>query len=474
MSNNPLGEVHEQDEKPLGHSQCPTPDPEPSHASPPHGNHDVFVHTQILFGETTVRDASGRERMLRMEDVAQLLLQLNDELTAASTWSQIVATRLRAESALRSDNLKAAVVDFQGALRMFEDNPALGADMLSRAAILHSLGQAYHKLDAPAEAESCYLESLGLYKRLFGRDHFRNFALLQDLGQLCEKRGQIDEATGFYERAFAGRLKELGQNDPDTLNSMQDLASLKAALGDMESALLLLGNAVPALESVFGIQNEKTLHAMNKLSLLYHKAGRDKDSHITCGRAIPPCKTSFGVNGSVTRELVVRYIQTSDGFDFDNEVKDIIDQYRQSRDPDALRVIHRLGRSYMDAGLNRDASELFQGLFEDFLVAKGAEAPETFDALSALCVSREHLDGVEQAIHSYNTLVDMAHKTPEGHHSRKRVGYAEKRIKELNRRRDILTAERNDWGLQEPGQCGNCGNSTTVLCSSKIRNPMPP
>lgn len=405
--------------------------------------------------------------MLEMEDVAKLLTQLNDELTAASTWGEIVAMRLRAESALRSGNLKTASVDLQGALGMLEDTPALDADKLSRAAMLYSLGQANQKLDIPAKSESCYLEALGLYKRSFGRDHFRNFAILQDLGAICEKRGRISEATGLYERAFAGRLKTLGQNDPDTLNSMQDLASLKAALGDMESALLLLENAVPALESVFGLQSERSLHAMNKLSLLYQKASQAEDSNAICSRAIPSSKASFGLSGTVTRELVVRFFQTSDSFDFPAEVKDIIDQYRQARDPDTLRVIHRLGRSYMDAGLNRDASELFQTLYEDFLAVKGPDAPETFDALSALCVSREHLDGTEQAIHSYKSLIDMAHKTPAGHHSRKRVGYAEKRIKELNRRRDILAAERKDWGLQEPGQCGNCGNTTTIICSSK-------
>lgn len=474
MSERTLYGVQEQNEGQSVQVETPARDLEPDSSVSPNGSREVSIHMQIIHGGVIVHDASGRQRMLQMNEITQLLSQLKDELAAAPTWGEIVAVRLRAESALRIGNLKSATVDLQGALRMLQDSPSLGVDKISRAAMLYSLGQAYQNLDMLTEAESCYLESLGLYKRSLGRDHHKNFAILQNLGDVCQKRGHTIEATCLYERAFTGRLKMLGQNDPDTLSSMQELALLKSSLGHSESALFLLENAVPALESVFGLQNEKTLTAMDKLSLLYQKLGHEPEAHDICSRAIPPCKTFFGVDGTMTRELVVRYFQTSGNFDFPAEVKDIIDQYRQSRNPDSLRVVHRLARSYMDGGLNRDASELFQSLYEDFLVVKGPDAPETFDALSALCVSREHLDGIEQAIHAYSNLITLASKTPEGHHSRKRVGYAEKRIKELNRRRDILAAERKDWGLQEPGECINCGSSTTDLCSSKTFHPPPP
>lgn len=350
---------------------------------------------------------------------------------------------------------------------MLQETPGLDIDKLVRAALLHALGQAYRGLNMPAESEACYLESLGLYKRALGRDHPKNFEVLHDLGTLCEKDGYATEAAALYERSFAGRLKALGHNAPETLNSMQDLASLKILLGDLESALLLLEKAVPALDTVFGIQNGTTLNAMNKLSHLYQKLGLDKESRTISGRTIPHCKTFFGLNNPETRDAVMRYLQSSDNFDFPADIKDILEQYRRSRDPESLKVIHRLGRSYMDAGLNRDASDLFEKLVDDFLVVKGPEAPETFDALSALCVSREHLDSIEKAIHAYKQLVNMARKTPEDHPTRKRIGYAEKRITELNRRREVLAAERREWGLNQPGPCRNCNTPTPVLCNCK-------
>ncbi|KAL3448493.1 hypothetical protein BJX65DRAFT_317386 [Aspergillus insuetus] len=430
------------------------------------GTQSIFVHLQYLSGGAIVHDASGRQRMLQVDEVARLFLQMKDELTSTAVWSRALTTKLRAEALLRQGNPQGAVVEFHDAIKILDDMPFLDLEKQTRAAILHSLGQAYRDLDLAAESEACYLEALGLYKRVLGRDHPKNFAVLHDLGSLCEKDGYATEAAALYERSFAGRLKTLGHNAPETLSSMQDLASLKVLLGDLESALVLLEKAVPALDTVFGIQHATTLNAMNKLSLLYQKLGLEKESRAICGRTIPHCRTVFGLANPVTRDAVVRYIQSSENFDFSPDIVDIIDAYKRSRDADCLRVIHRLGRSYMDAGLNRDAATLFEALVEDFLQVKGPEAPETFDALSALCVSREHLDDMDKAILAYKQLVHMASRTPEGHHSRKRIGYAEKRIAELNRRRDILNSERREWGVDEASACEGCGTLTTSLCST--------
>ncbi|KAL3456060.1 hypothetical protein BJX64DRAFT_294426 [Aspergillus heterothallicus] len=430
------------------------------------GTQNIYVHLQYLSGGAIVHDASGRQRILQVDEIARLFLQMKDELTSTAVWSQALTTRLRAEALLKQGNPQGAVVEFHDAMKIFEDMPALDIEKQTRASILHSLGQAYRDLDLAAESEACYLEALGLYKRVLGRDHPKNFAVLHDLGSLCEKDGYATEAAALYERSFAGRLKTLGHNAPETLSSMQDLASLKVLLGDLKSALLLLEKAVPALDTVFGIQHATTLNAMNKLSLLYQKLGLENESRTICGRTIPHCRTVFGLSNPTTRDAVVRYIQSSDNFDFPPDISDTIDAYKRSRDADCLRVIHRLGRSYMDVGLNRDAATLFEALVEDFLQVKGPEAPETFDALSALCVSREHLDDMDKAILAYKQLVHMASRTPDGHHSRKRIGYAEKRIAELNRRREILASERREWGVDEASACEGCGTLTTLLCTT--------
>lgn len=438
------------------------------------GCQHVFVHMQYLSGATIVHDASGRQRILHMDEVAQLFLQLKDELSSATTWSRTLALRVRADSALKQGNLKGAVLEYLDALALLHDSaPGLDVDQLTRAAILHGLGQAYRGMTMSAESQACLVESLALYKRCLGREHPRNFDVLHDLGVLFEKDGCTpDEAAALYERSFAGRLKALGHNAPETLNSMQDLATAKIHMGDLEAALRLLQNAVPALDTVFGIQNGSTLTAMNKLALLYQKLGLNSDARALCARSIPHCRSFFGLFHPLTRDAVVRYILSLDSFDFPADIADVLDQYRRSRSPESLKVVHRLGRAYMDAGLNRDAADLFVALVDDCMAVKGPAAPETFDALSALCVSREHLDSIDKAVHAYRQLVHMACRTPENHHSRRKIGYAERRIAELNRRRELLAAERKDWGLSAPAPCMLCGEWTRVICNCTSLRPL--
>ncbi|GAT29629.1 tetratricopeptide repeat domain protein [Aspergillus luchuensis] len=427
---------------------------------------NIFIHTQHISGGAIVHDASGRQRILKIDEIAQLFLQIKDELSAASIWSRILHEQMRAQNALNQGNLESAMSKFHNALRLLDECPALDIDKHCRAVLLHSLGRVYRHLERTQEATVCYLTALGLFKRTFGRDHPDNFAILHDLGALDSKDGYATQASALYERSFAGRLKTLGHNDPETLKSMQDLATLKVALGDLESALLLLEKAAPALDTVFGLHNERTLIAKNQLSLLYHKLDLNKEAQMICGRTIPHYKAVFGITSPITREAVVRYLECSENFDFPSEINDILDQYQHSREPDALRVIQHLGRSYINAGLYRDAANVFESLVEDFLAIKGPEAIETYDALSALCVSHEQLDSIDKAILAYKQLVHMARRTPEDRYLQTRIGFAEERILALNGRRNMLAAEKQDWACMEPGPCEKCGTPTTTLCNT--------
>ncbi|KAL2002577.1 hypothetical protein VTN02DRAFT_6474 [Thermoascus thermophilus] len=430
------------------------------------GSQGPLVHVRYHSRGAMVSDVSGRPRILSMDQVAQVYLQISEGLSSTALRTKASALRSRAEMILKRGDTEAAISEYQSALSILKDKPALDVDQSSRAAILHELGQAYGILNQAADSEASYLEALGLYRRIYGRDYPTNFAILNDLGILCERDGYATEAAELYERALAGRLKVLGPNAPDTLNSMQNLAAIKMQLGDLESALSLLEKAVPALETVLGLQNENTLTAMDNLSILYQKLGMKEQCRDMSRRMLPHCKTTFGLDSYVTRGTVTRCVRDAENFDFPPVLKDILDQYRHSRVPESLRVLHTLGRAYMDAGLNRDAAELFETLFEAFTAVKGVEEPETFDALSALCVARENLDWLEQAIKSYGQLLQIARRTPQGHHSRRRMDYAQRRVVELTDRRKILAAERKAWRLSEEGPCANCTFKTSNLCNT--------
>lgn len=435
------------------------------------GSQGPFVHIRYHSAGAIINDVSGRQRILSLDRIAQVYLQISEGFSSAAMRTKANALQARAEITLRRGNAEVAISEYHRALNILSKTPGLDVDKLSRAAILHELGQAYMIMNQTGDSEACYLEALGLYKRNFGRDYPTNFAILNDLGILCERDGYATEAAKLYERSLAGRLRVLGQNAPETLSSIQDLATIKISLGDLESALLLFEKAVPTLETVLGLQNENTLNAMDSLCVLYQRLGMKEECRDMSRRILPHCRTTFGLNSPVTRRAVTRCVQDAGNFDFPPVVRDILDNYRHSHVPECLRVLHSLGRAYMDAGLNRDAAEIFEVLFEEFTAVKGVDAPESLDALSALCVAQENLDWLEKAINSYGQLLQIARRTPENHPSRRRMDYAQRRVNELANRRQVLAAERKEWRLSEEWPCTNCKSSTSNLCSSKYSAP---
>ncbi|KAJ9397750.1 hypothetical protein DTO282F9_5270 [Paecilomyces variotii] len=440
-------------------------DSDSGYGGSPKGAPGPFVHIRPASGGSFANDVCGRQRVLSMEQIAFLYLQISECISSTPLRTKASTIQSRAESESKRGNLEDAAAEYLDMLNIYNENPALDIDRMSRAGILHELGRIYERLNQPSESEWCFLEALGLYKRTFGRDYPRNFCILNDMATLCEKDGYATEAAELYDRSLAGRLKTLGQNAPETLGSMQDLATIKTSLGDIETAVLLFEMVVPALETVFGLQHENTLTAMDNLSMLYQKLGLNEESRDISRKMIPYCRSVFGIDSSMTRDAIAKYLKTSDNFDFSPDVKEILDHYRRSRQPQSLRVLQGLGRAYMDANLNRDAVDLFQTLFDALTSVRGTDAPETLDALSALCVSCEHLDALEQAIQAYGQLIQIARKTPPDHHSRRRMDYAQKRVADLRHRQDVLSAEKKAWGLNEEGPCGNCQSPTKSLCN---------
>lgn len=426
-----------------------------------------LIHMRISSDGAVVEDVSGRQRILQMEQIAHIYTIISEDFSSTGTRAKIGALQSRAETNLQQDHPKTAIAAYHNILDVLHQNPSMDIAHSLRAGVLHRLGYAYSSLGLAGESESCYLESLAIYRRTYGRDYALNFTILNDLAVLCERDGYATEAAELYERALGGRLRVLGQHAPETLGTMQELAKIKVSLGDLESALALFEQAVPAFETVLGVQNESTLNAMNNLSMLYQKVGLNEQSLVVSRKMLPHCKTAVGIDSPLTRNAVTRYVQDSHNFDFPPEVKHILEHYRHSRSADNLRVLQVLGRAYMNAGLNRDACELFEVLLDEFTAIKGPDSLESFDALSGLCVSLESLGSLDKAIQSYGRLLQLAHKTAPDHPARVRMDYARKRVTDLIHRREVLTAERRAWSLFEEGPCLTCQSNTSCLCSSE-------
>ncbi|OKL63184.1 hypothetical protein UA08_01379 [Talaromyces atroroseus] len=425
-----------------------------------------FIHMRITPDGAIVEDLSGRRRVLQLEQIAYIYSIVSADSSLATPRSQIDSIQFRAEKCVEDGRLKEAIVAYKEISDILNEHPALDTNLRARSGILHRIGYIYSALGRAGESEHYFLKALAIYRRLYGRDQRVIYTLLNDIAKLCERDGYATEASALYERVLAGRLRVLGHNDPETLNSMQELASIKSNLGDLESALQLLEDAVPAFETVLGLQNENTLVSMSILSVLYQKLGLNEKSLAVSRKMLPHCKTIVGYDSSLTRNTVMKYLEDSGNFDFPTDLKQIIDHYRRSKSAESFRVLQTLGRAYMDAGLNRDACEVFLSLLDDTNGAKGLDSLEFFDALSALCVALEHLGHLDEAIKNYGQLLQSIQKTPLDHPSRSRMDYARSRVTDLIHRREVLTAERRAWEMFEDGPCVSCQSNTTSLCNT--------
>lgn len=431
------------------------------------GDRSPFVHIRMLSDGVIVEDVSGRQRVLPMDQIAYVYSIIKADSSSFPVKSRISSLQSLAELSLQAGDLATAMTTYKEVLDILLKYQTLDTDLRIKAGVLHRIGLVYSAVGSAGESEYYFLKALAIFRRLYGRDNALIYNVLNDIAKLCEKDGYATEASALYERVLAGRLRVLGQNAPETLNSMQELANIKINLGDLESALELFEHAVPAFEAVFGLQNETTLNAMNQLGILYQKLGLNDQSLAISRKMLPCCKTVMGFDSPLTRNTVIRYLEDSESFDFSADVKLILEHYRRSRLTANHRVLQTLGRAYMNSGLNRDACDLFIFLFEETSALKGPESLESFDALSALCVTLEHLGHLDEAIKNYGHLIQLAHKTPLDHPSRSRMDYSRKRVTDLIHRREILTAEKRAWGLYEDGTCVTCQSKTSSLCNSK-------
>ena len=420
----------------------------------------AFIHVNPAFSGSITRDISGRQRIIRMDQVVHLLCSVQNEHFAASVRSKIASTKLDAKEAFDEDNFTTAVALYRKALAMFEDIPALDSYGLRRADILHGLGQAYRELHRHAEAEACYIETLRLQKLCFGREYAENFTLLHELGALFKADGYVQGTAALYQRSFAGYLRTLGEDSPETLNSMLDMIDVYIPLNDLRKALLLLEKAGTSLVRILGINNKTTLIAMNKLSMVYRRSGLREESHQLSGKIIPQCHTIFGMMDPTTQSVVGRYIKCADNLDFPIEISSLLAQYKRCLEPRSLRIIYHLGKAYMRMGLMHDAVELLEDLSYDLPYVHGRGSIECIKTIDALCTCLESLGDVQKTVDSYTRLIQLIPG-----HARESYLYLENKMVEFLDWQDAVEVEGYDWGIYRPGACFNCDSFTSNWCS---------
>ncbi len=168
----------------------------------------------------------------------------------------------------------------------------LGAQPLSRARLMDTIGQTYYKLglfrearplleealalrrqglaggsaevaqslhhlavlsqvEHRPEAEAQQWQALAAEQKAHGSESPDDAAILNSLGSLYASRGELDKAEPLFQRALAIREKAFGPNNPVVADSLHNIAIGRAARGKFAEAEALFRRALAIREAAF-------------------------------------------------------------------------------------------------------------------------------------------------------------------------------------------------------------------------------
>ncbi|WP_295990289.1 tetratricopeptide repeat protein, partial [Rugamonas sp.] len=110
---------------------------------------------------------------------------------------------------------------------------------LPMARDLNRLGELYRREGKPAQACTCFDESMTLRLRVLGEDHVDTLYSKANLAAMLRQQGKLDEARFLEECIVDARVRLQGADHPDTLAAQASLATTLAQQGEADDALAL-------------------------------------------------------------------------------------------------------------------------------------------------------------------------------------------------------------------------------------------
>lgn len=419
-------------------------------------------------GGVLINDSSGRARWITGEALAVINDGLQDSTRTAAARAKSSALCQRANVSTGKGELKDAVWSWQQVLDLFREAPTIDPDGGFQLVVLHELAQIYSRMGNSVDAEICWINALERSQVRFGRENPNNFMFINHLAILYEKQGRSGDAAEMYRRSIAGRIKLLGLDSKDTLLSQYALGTICIKVGDLRTGMKLYDQVLPGFERAYGSDDLKILNILDDLSTGYHQLQMRKEANARSGRMISRALSAVGPDNLLTAAAISRYIQTTDNFDFPEDLGSILRHYQETKSDDGLAVLQDLGKAYMDNGLLRSGVEIFMLVFEALTVSKGDTHQDTLDALQDLCLCLENLDVFDRAIQTLTNLQQLANRA-KGEHPHSYEKSAKDRIASQRQQQARVNQEWHMWNMDVAGLCRapGCTNVTTSLCSSK-------
>ncbi|MFO0839130.1 MAG: serine/threonine-protein kinase [Phycisphaerae bacterium] len=216
-----------------------------------------------------------------------------------------------------------------------------------RAQVLAAIGQTYHAIGLPDEAESNLRAALATQERELGPAHPDVADSRANLALVLSRKGKVREAEQLYRNVLAARGR-LGDSDPAVVEGVAGLGNLLSRRREFSAAEPLLRDALALKRAKYGAGARETCASMGDLGLLLRDAGRTDEA-----------ETQF-------RELIQ------------------LARAAPEPDPELATYVGNLGLVLVDKGDPLAAEPLFREALELDRARLGREHPRSIHALNAL------------------------------------------------------------------------------------------
>lgn len=288
------------------------------------------------------------------------------------------------------------------------------------AAARTALGNTYLGLGRYEEATPHLWRAMGIYQRLYVRDHLNLAASLHNLARLLFAKGDYVSARRMFEEALDMRRRLLGPEHADVAVTLNDLAMLLHTLGDVEAAESFYGRALAMDRRLLPADHPDTASTLHNLAVLLRDQGKLDAAKDLFDEALKMRRRVLGAEHTYVAATIDQLARLhhlrgdfSEAERFYREAMAMRRKVLGDEHPDVALSLVNLGRLLEDQGDAAAAEEHLQEALRLRRELLGVGHPATLDAMETLAALLRRQNDPAEARRLYEEDVQTRRRTLE-------------------------------------------------------------
>ena len=213
-----------------------------------------------------------------------------------------------------------------------------------QASMMRVLGEVYHSLGVPAEAETLVADALARQTGIYGERHAEVATSKLMLGIIYQDASRYDEADALLQQALDTRRQLFGEPHREVMEALSVRAYFEETVGNYERATELHENALAMGRALFDTDDEFLAEAMVKLAGIYRILDRLEEAEPLLRDALAMQDRMYGgehPESDSTKRQLAGLLRDTNRFDESEALyKAVIASRTRMLGPDHVEVAH--------------------------------------------------------------------------------------------------------------------------------------